>query len=160
MKSVFDRVLTVKECAERYKLNPKYIQHVIWEKRLLKTGRDICLKGNTWLILDTAAEKLWGHRLIEAPPGQRVCRKCRNFYPETAGYFSPYRTSGGEGLMHICRGCERLQDSAYHQRNKARLRPIRRKYAQKYRVDFPEREANAQKRKRLKRALRRAEMIP
>lgn len=160
MKSIFDGILTAKEAAEKYKLSYQYVREVVKRGKYLKPGRDCCLKGNVWLVADAACEKLWGHRLIHVPPGQRVCRVCRTVHPETEQYFAPYRTPTSSGLMHICRGCEKLQDAAWFQRNKKRLRPLRTSYMHGYRTDYPEREAQTVKRYRLKRALRRAEVMP
>ncbi len=158
MKNIFDTILTVKEVAERYKLNPKYVQIVLWKGEKLLVGRDCCMKGDIWLILDTAAEKLWGHRRIVCPPGFRVCTKCRAVLPEDDLHFDVYRAKGAIGLTRICRGCLTIQDASWYQRNKVRLRPIRAQYARGYRTKYPEREARAVKRYKLRRAIKRTQI--
>lgn len=159
MKSIFDGILTAKEAAEKYRLSYEYVRTVVRKGRLLKPGRDYCLKGNTWLVSDAACEKVWGHRLITVEAGFRICRKCRTIHPETEEFFAPYRTPTSSGLMHICRGCEQLQTAAWFQRNKKRLRPQRTEYMHDYRKNNPKREAATIKRYRLKRSLRGAGLI-
>lgn len=158
-RTVFDQILTVVECAERYHMNAKYIQGVLWRGTLLKEGVDYARKGNTYLILATSADRLWKHRTIPVAPGFRVCRKCLAVLPEDEGHFKRY-SAKPHGLMHICRGCQSLQGAAHFQRNKARLRPIRTAYMRLYRREYPERNSVACRRYKLKRAWRRVQHGP
>jgi hypothetical protein len=159
VKNVFDQILTVQEAAERYRMNPKSIQQILWKGQVFEVGRDCCLKGHTWLILDSAARRLWGYRLVTCPPGYRVCRKCLAVYPETDEHFKPYRIKDKAGLGTTCRGCLTLENAAYYQKRKAALRPYRKAYARTYRAKYPEREAAAVKRYKLKRSIKRMGVV-
>lgn len=143
-----DDILTVTEVAALYHLSTQLVSRACNHGRLV-VGKECVYKGSLWIITRQAADRLWGHRLLQAPPGMRVCRKCRAILPENR--FVYFKTKSGEGMGYVCRDCRNLQCEAWRQKNKARLRPIRAAYARQYRASG---KARSPRHYRLKRALK------
>lgn len=152
MKNILDEVLTVTECAERYRVDPHTVACAIRNGRLV-VGRD-CRKSNaTWIILDKAAAALWGYRQHYVPENHRRCRKCGGVFPLTIEHFRPYQTKNQQGLSHTCRDCLRLQNAGYRDKNRARRREQDRVNARRFRAANPGYSARQNRRYRLRKAI-------
>lgn len=146
-------VLTITEISAKYGIVPQTVLRAIEDGRFT-VDKDCRRSGNVWLILASSAEKLWGYKLLAPPPpGQRRCKSCHRCLPEDKWHFKPYRISGKTGLSRVCLDCIGVQDAAWYQRNKVKLRPYRREMARQYRAANPDYNAKQLRRSKARRRM-------
>lgn len=156
---MLEKVTTPAEIAGKYGLHPNAVYQALLRGALVE-GRDCRQSGKTWLILASAAERLWGHRLITVPEGYRLCRKCGGIFPANVFHFKPYKftNTGQEGLSNKCRDCLNTLEAARFQRVKAARRPRHTAYMRQYRADNPGYNARAVQRHQQRRRQRENEV--
>ncbi len=134
--NALEKVITSAEIADKYGLHKNAIHQALL-RGVLVEGRDCRQSGRVWLILASAAERLWGHRLVTVPDGMRLCRMCGGIYPADTFYFKPYTvtTTGQTGLSNKCRNCINTLEAARFQRVKVQRRPKHAAYMRQYRAD-------------------------
>lgn len=143
--NALEKVLTAAETADRYHLHPNTVHQALLRGALVE-GRDCRQSGRTWLVLASAAERLWGHRLVTVPEGCRLCRLCGGIFPANEYHFKRYHFAGQTGLTSKCRRCLNTLEAARFQRVKVTRRARHTAYMRAYRAANPGYNARAVRR--------------